>query len=353
MKAILVSAEGRELVDIPVPQPQENEILVKNVAAGSNPRDWKIPLVIDNYSAIEGRDLAGYVEAVGPGVNKFKKGDKVGGFTKMHVNSRYGTYAEYSICPTNTAFLLGPKTSFEDAAALPLAYITAAIGSFVNLGLPTPDRPAQDDHPAVLVWGGATSVGVYVIQLLKKANLRVVAVAGSSTSVPTSYGADSVLDYRGKSHGELVDTVTSAAGGSIRYAFDCVSENGTLEVIAEALGCLSAQDGKGKATPKVTYILPASDEQMQLYKKHGVGFQRTMCAVAYGDDLWGDESIFAEHWFDRLGEWLERGEFKAQKVTVVPGGLAGVAEGLRRLKEGEVRGEKLVYRIAETPGLEQ
>jgi len=53
----------------------------------------------------------------------------------------------------------------------------------------------------------------------------------------------------------------------------------------------------------------------------------------------------------KAGEWHESGELKVQKVTVLPGGLSGVAEGLQRLQDGKVSGEKLVYRISETPEL--
>ncbi|BGP15126.1 hypothetical protein JCM10213_006541 [Rhodosporidiobolus nylandii] len=337
MKAVYVEATARTIKDYPVPTPASGEILVKTVAVSSNPKDWKLPHYLAPYSAVEGNDIAGYVEALGEGVTKFRKGDKVAAFTKMRTDDKYGAYAEYTVSPANTAFHLGEKSSFEDAAALPLAYITAAIGLFKRLGLPTPDEPAKADHPALLIWGGATTVGVYAIQLAKKAGLRVVAIAGASGAVATSYGADEVIDYRGKSHSELVSAIASAANGRIRYAYDAVSENGTLEAISEALDSL----GGGKTT----YVLTYSDEQLSKLPK-SVEAVRCLCATAYGED-----SDFAEHWFDRVGEWLEKGEFWPQKVTVVPGGLEGVAEGLRRLEKGEVRGEKLVYRIAETPGL--
>ncbi|GAA6014869.1 hypothetical protein JCM10207_002207 [Rhodosporidiobolus poonsookiae] len=320
MKAVYVEKVARTLKDYPVPSPGPHE-----------------PFYMDGYAAVEGNDIAGYVEEIGEGVTKFKKGDKVAAFTKMRSGDKYGAYAEYSVAPVNTTFALGPKTAFEDAAALPLAYGTAAIGLFKRLGLPTPDEPVQSGHPALLVWGGATTVGVYAIQLAKKAGLYVVAIAGSSQDVPKSYGADEVLDYRNKTDAELVDAIVSAASGQIRYVYDAVSEGNTLSVVSAALDRL----GGGK----YTYVLTYSDAQLASIPKT-VEPVRTLVATAYGED-----SAFAETWYDRAGQWLEKGEFRPQKVTVVPGGLAGVEEGLRRLQQGEVRGEKLVYCIAETPGL--
>ncbi|GAA5970703.1 hypothetical protein JCM11641_007405 [Rhodosporidiobolus odoratus] len=289
MKAVYVEKTARTIKDYPIPTPAADEICIKNVSVSSNPKDWKLPHYLAPYSAVEGNDIAGYVEAVGEGVTKFKKGEKEAAFTKMRTDDKYGAYAEYTMSPVNTAFHLGQNSSFDDAAALPLAYITAAIGLFKRLDLPTPDEPVKDGHPALLIWGGATTVGVYAIQLAKKAGLHVVAIAGASGHVATAYGADEVIDYRNKSSAELVEAITSAADGQIRYAYDAVSENGTIETISEALDKL----GGGK----VTYVLTYSDEQLA-----------------------------------KLPKTVE---------TV----------RLRRLEEGEVRGEKLVYRIADTPGL--
>ncbi|BGP47302.1 hypothetical protein JCM10450v2_003154 [Rhodotorula kratochvilovae] len=338
MKAVFVSKTGRDLVDRDIPSPGPGEILVKNSACSSNPKDFKLAYYLDPYSAVEGNDIAGHVEAVGEGVTKFKKGDKVAAFTKMRTHDKYGAYAEYSISPSNTAFHLGPNTSFEDAAALPLAYITAVIGLFKRLKLPEPGQEGDRDG-AVLVYGGATTVGVYAIQLAKKAGFHLVATAGASQDVPKKYGADEVIDYRNKSSDELIDAIASSNGGKgVTYIYDAVTENGSTEA---SLGALVKQGRGGR----YTYVLDLKLEDTA-FLPATIHTERTLCATAYGED-----ADFSEKWFDWVGEALEKGDFRPQKVTVIPGGLAGVKEGLRRLQEGEVRGEKLVYRIAETPGL--
>ncbi|KAL8290175.1 hypothetical protein RQP46_003114 [Phenoliferia psychrophenolica] len=337
MKGLKVSKTGRELLDYPIPNPASGEILIKNIVVGSNPKDWKIPMYLPNYAHIEGNDVAGHVESVGEGVETFKVGDKVAAFTKMRSGDKYGAYAEYSVSPAGTAFHLGPKTSFEDAAALPLAYMTAAIGLFRCLGLPAPDEKPSSPPTPVLIWGASGAVGAYAVQLAKKAGLYVVGIAGSGCPLATSLGADEVIDYRGKSLDELATAISQTRGGPIRHALDCVSENGTLETIASVLD----KNGGGTAT----YVLLYSDEFLATLPK-SVKTSRTMVAEAYGKD-----SEFATKWFAKLGEWVEKGEFKPQKTTVIEGGLSGVAEGLRRLKEGEVKSEKFVYRIKDTPGL--
>jgi len=295
-----------------------------------------------DWESIEGNDVAGYVEAVGEGVTKFKKGDKVAAFTKMFTAIHYGAYAEYTVSPAISAFHLGSNTSFEEAAALPLAYITAVIGLHLRLGLPEPGSTLPEDAKTILVYGAATTVGVYVSQMAKKSAHRVIGVAGSSIELAKSYGADEVIDYRGKSPEELAEEIVKVGGGEIHYVYDAVSEHGSFEASTIALS--KSKNGTGK----YTHVLPLSEEQTKTLPK-GVTTHHEMCNVAYQGDE--EEKKHCEKYFDLLGEWIEKGEFKSQRVELIPNGLEGVQEGLRMLKEGEVKGQKLFYRIADTPGL--
>lgn len=337
MKAVNISLGARDLVDRPIPEPEADEVLIKNVAVSSNPKDWKMPVFIKGYSAIEGNDVAGTVEAVGKGVTKFKKGDRVCAFTRMTDGDKYGAYGEYSVSPACTVAKLGDKTSFEDAAALPLPYATATMGLFRQMQVEEPGSSKPRDG-AILVWGGATTVGVYAIQLAKLAGYHVVAVSGSSQDVALKYGADENLDYRNKSNEDLAAEIRKSNGGKgVKYVFDAVSENETHAVAARAL------DGVEGAV--YGHVLPLSDEELKVFSDN-IRVVRIMCRAAYVE-----EAKEGEKWFDWLGPALEKGEIKPQRVTIVPGGLEGVSEGLRRLEQHEVRGEKLVYRINETPGL--
>lgn len=188
------------------------------------------------------------------------------------------------------------------------------------------------------MYGAATTVGVYVTQLAKKTGHRVVGVAGSSIELARSYGVDEIIDYRNKTPEQLADEI--AKDGKIHYVYDAVSEHGSFEASTIALG----KNGGGK----YTHVLPLSEEQTRSLPET-VTTHHELCAVAYsGSD---EERAHCEKFFDALGEWLKNGEFRSQRVEVVPGGLEGVKEGLRRLEQNEVKGQKLVYRVAETPGL--
>jgi NADPH:quinone reductase-like Zn-dependent oxidoreductase len=80
-----------EIRDLDIPEPGDDEILVKNVAVASNPKDWKGPLVIKpDWTGVEGNDFSGIVAKVGANVTRFQPGSRVAGFTKMFTDTKYG-----------------------------------------------------------------------------------------------------------------------------------------------------------------------------------------------------------------------------------------------------------------------
>lgn len=231
---------------------------------------------------------------------------------------------------------------------MPLAFGTAAIGLIRNLGIALPDTPPTgvpeipmdgEKKTSVVVYGAGSTVGVFVVQLAKMLDLFVIGVAGDSAAAAKAFGCDVVLNYRSPSHeSELTQAVKDH---DAKYAFDAVSEHGTFQRVAYAMH----QNGGGH----ITVLLPVSDEEKE-YISSDVTLTRTFVGDAHNPKAEGGQG-FAAKYFKLAGEWLDAGLLKPQKVTIVPGGLSGVEEGLRRLQEGEVSGEKLVYRISETPGL--
>ncbi|KAK4056575.1 hypothetical protein OIO90_002423 [Microbotryomycetes sp. JL221] len=323
MKALYVDREHRTLVRSEIPQPGPGEVLIKNVIVSSNPKDWKIPFYMAPYEAVEGNDIAGTIESVGSGVSRFKKGDRVAAFTPMRTANKYGAYAEYTVAKEPTTFPVKDKTSFEDAAALPLAYATAAIGLYKRLELPTPDEPTTDDTP-VLIYGAATT----------KSGLRVIGVAGASVDHAKKYGCDVVIDYRKKSNEDLIEEIKKAGNGKIRHVYDCVSEGDTLDI------CIGVLKENGGA---YTYVLTWDEKKLSTLPDN-IKAVRTLVATAHQH-----EADFAQEYFYKVSKWLDKGEFKAQKTTLIPEGLVGVAEGLRRLQDGEAHAEKFIYKVADTP----
>ena len=80
---VLVTATSATVQTFPVPHPGPGEVLIKNVAVASNPKDYKVPSRIPGYAFIDGNDVAGTIVEVGEGVTEYKGGEKVAAFTKM------------------------------------------------------------------------------------------------------------------------------------------------------------------------------------------------------------------------------------------------------------------------------
>lgn len=98
-------------VDVPIPGP--GQVLIKIVVTGTNPKDWKVPKMWSKGGAgqNQGDDMAGYIEAIGPGVKGFSKGDRVAAFHQMM--TPHGSYAEYGIAWDYSTFHIPDTTSFE------------------------------------------------------------------------------------------------------------------------------------------------------------------------------------------------------------------------------------------------
>ena len=118
------------------------------------------------YPFILGNGVAGIVEEVGPGVSKFKKGDRVVIDTPSYSakESRYGGWQQYVVGKQATAAKIADGTAFEDAAAIPYALLTAVAGLQLKLGMA---KPGADKKGKVLIWGASGSVGGYAVQYAK------------------------------------------------------------------------------------------------------------------------------------------------------------------------------------------
>src|SRR5438132_572524 len=197
MKAAYIETTGGPEVirygDLPQPVPKEGEALVRVGAVAVNPIDTYIrsgavamPLP---KPFITGCDLAGTVEATGPGVQRFKAGDRVWG-SNQGLLGRQGTCAEY-VCASEDWFYPTP-TGVDDAqaAAVALVGITAHLGLFRCARLQSGE--------IVFVNGGTGGVGSMVVQMAKAAGARAIATVGSAEKAELcrSWGADLVLNYK-------------------------------------------------------------------------------------------------------------------------------------------------------------
>jgi NADPH:quinone reductase-like Zn-dependent oxidoreductase len=177
--AAWLPAHGKplEVKAAPYTSPQSNEIVIKVGAVAVNPVDWAIQDLGPNlfpwikYPIIVGSDVAGEVAEVGPGVSRFKVGDRVVGHgLGVRNNPPEAGFQLYTVLKVQMVSPIPSSLSYESASVLPLGLSTAACGLFMKdyLALEYPSVPPKPTGKSLLVWGGATSVGSNAIQLAGK-----------------------------------------------------------------------------------------------------------------------------------------------------------------------------------------
>jgi len=214
MKALVQEGRGSadvlHLRDVPIPQVLEGRVLVRMRAASVNALDWHATHGWPSPGQpVRGVDIAGVIEAVGPGVTRFKPGDEVFG-------SAPASLAEYVRARESALLPKPPDLSFEAASTLSVAGPTAlqALRDHAQV------KPGQ----RVLIDGAGGGVGTFTVQIAKAMGAHVTAVTGPrNVDVITSLGADEVVDRskedytrRRERYDVVVDIAATRSVGSIR-----------------------------------------------------------------------------------------------------------------------------------------
>ncbi len=302
MKAFLMEKYGPpemlRMAEVEQPAPKAGEVLVKVLAISVNPADWhymrgkptfaRITLgLLRPKHPILGGDVAGQVEAVGSGVTTFKPGDEVYASLLDH---GCGGFAEYVSVPVGVMSLKPTNVSFEEAAAVPVAAVTALQGLRHHGEL----QPGQK----VLVNGASGGVGTFAVQIAKASDAEVTGVTSSrNVELVRSLGADQVIDYTttdfvgaGPRYDLVLDTIGNRSGSELRRA---VVEGGKVSVtgfttVGKLVG-VSLRGGKAMAmvsahvTAKdlelLTELIEAGKVRPQIDRRYP--FAEIPAAIAY------------------------------------------------------------------------
>jgi len=216
MKALVYSdfggADRFAFDDREVPHIGPDTVLVKVAAAGINPVDYKVRegylrgLIDVALPAVPGWDVAGVVEKVGLDTPEFEVGDRIVAYSRADI-VQHGTVAEYAPVPVRTAAKIPDGVSFEQAAALPLAGLTA---------LQTVERSGLGEGDTVLIHNAAGGVGSFAVQLARLRGARVIGTASAAKhDYLRSLGAEPV-EYGDR----LVEQVTALAPDGIDVVLD-------------------------------------------------------------------------------------------------------------------------------------
>ncbi len=186
MSAMVVSGGRLTMQTVPMPEPGADEVRIKIRAAGVNPADWKMLRMTGPAGAapILGLDASGIIDAVGPSVSGWRRGEAVIALTRPP----HGSYAQYAVVPVDFIARKPRTLTFEQAAGIPVAAITAW-RSLIDVAHVTRGQ-------RVLIDGGAGGVGSAAVQIAKSRGAYVIATASARHfRFLRSIGADEVIDY--------------------------------------------------------------------------------------------------------------------------------------------------------------
>jgi len=199
------SSDVLSVTEIPTPGPGVGEVRVRLHVAAVNPTDWKARKAggeLESGFQVPGQDGAGVIEAVGPGVDLSRIGERVWVYHAAYQRP-FGTAAQYTVVPARQAVRIPEGIGFDQAAALGIPYITA-------YGCLFSDGPI--DGQTVLVHGGAGAVGHAAIQLARRAGAHVITTVSSKAkaAIATTAGAHVIVDYTQKSALERIAAAARA-----------------------------------------------------------------------------------------------------------------------------------------------
>ena len=240
MKAFILAKYGPpevlQMAEVEKPAPASDEVLVKVLAVSVNPADWRSMRAKPFFSRatlgllrpkhrIPGVDVAGRVEAVGSGVTRFKPGDEVYANLLDHGS---GGFAEYVSVPVEVMALKPANLSFEEAAAVPMAAVTALQGLRHHGEIQAGQR--------VLINGASGGIGTFAVQIAKSYGSEVTGVTSTrNIDLVGSLGADHVIDYTttdffrsGQRYHLILDTIGNVSVGDLRGA---LTEGGKAAVV--------------------------------------------------------------------------------------------------------------------------
>jgi NADPH:quinone reductase-like Zn-dependent oxidoreductase len=314
MKAMVYTKFGPpdvlQLREVEKPVPKDNEILIKVHAASANAYDWR-HLRADPFlmrlmgggllkpkHKILGADMAGQVEAVGADVKQFQPGDEVFG------DGGYGGFAEYACADENRFVLKPPDLTYEEAAAVPMAALTALQG--------LRDKGLIQAGQKVLINGASGGVGTFAVQIAKSFETEVTGVCSTTKmELVRSIGADHIIDYTQEDvtkNGKLYDLIFDIAAYRSISEYKRILSSGGIYVLA------------GGSMPRIF--------QLMIKSMTGAKNMRLVVANANQKDL-----LF-------ISELIKAGKVRSIIDKRFP--LSETAEALRYLEEGQARGKVVI-----------
>ncbi|KAJ7709030.1 GroES-like protein, partial [Mycena rosella] len=319
----------------PIPEPVNGHVQVRVEAAGVLPADYKIYDYglgfVHKYPTVLGIDAAGEVTKLGPGVTKFKVGDRVAfvgnpNFPEGVSNGDRGAFQQYTLADIRVTTKIPSNIDYDSASTFSGNGNTTACIMYDDLKFKEPWLGGEGAYKGekIAILGGSSSLGSYLIQFAVLSGLEVI-----TTSSPAhfdylkSLGATTVID---RSASDVAAQILAAAGGPLKYVVDSISLADTQLLAVEIVqrqGQLVLVLG---SKPDTTAAAEAKN--IAIVQAHGWGIN--------------------ERFWDSLEDYFTRGVIKCNRPTVLPGGLRAWEEAFDLQRKGKVSGTKIVIRPQET-----
>ena len=320
MKAITYHRYGSpdvlEFQEVDEPVAKDDEVLVRVRAVSVNPRDWHfmrgLPYVVRPFGlrspkdGVLGSDVAGQIEAVGRNVTRFRPGDEV------FADVLTGGFAEYTGVSEDFLGLKPANLTFEQAAAVPLAALTALQGLRDHGRI----RPGQK----VLIIGASGGVGTFAVQIAKSFGADVTGVCSTrNLDMVRSLGADHVIDYTQE---------------------DFTQRGQKYDLILQLAGTRSPSDCRRALTPKGTLLLSSGESSGRWIGPIGRIIKALVLSPFVSQRLAPFEAKRSREDLQILKELIEAG--KVTPVIDRTYSLSEVPEAIRHLEEGHARGKIVI-----------
>jgi len=305
----------------------ENHVMIKIFSSSINPIDWKVHSGLlalqfpKTWPKWVGRDVSGKIVDVGGAVTKFKLGDEVFGMPEQ----LGGSHAEFVTCSEKSIAHKPKNLSHNEAAALPLASLTAYETMFSYGQLAA--------GQTTLILGGSSGVGHLAVQLAKAAGAKVITTCGpNNTDYVKSLGADQVINYR-------TEDLNTAVKEQVNFVFDVVGQKSSRDIgftklqRGGAVYTINPVDEGSKSSLPVTIAKTVFDifwSNLYNYATNRSYYRPIFVSDGQGESL------------EKIARLAEEGKLKPNIDAVFP--LDEVATAFKQSKEGRTRG-KIVIEI--------
>ncbi|MFM5363600.1 zinc-binding dehydrogenase [Aeromonas veronii] len=321
MKALLLKKVGSpyelSIDDILQPEPDFGEVRIKVAFSSINPVDYKFAKGGSSLTLphILGIDTAGIIDAVGPGVSKWKVGDRV---FSMNNLLRWGGFAEFVVVNENAVGQIPDNLSFEAAATIPCAGITAWQAIYRKAHLEAGQK--------IVINGAGGGVGGFSVQLAKQLGATVYAIASSEPERIMALGADYVINYKQEDVYTRIMDLTHGLGVDVVIDMISSSASSSLTSILRHNGHMVSVSGRVDINP-----VPAWTK--------AISFHEVALAFAYQH---GDTSNLAE--IVKGGEYLAKlmAENKINPMINKKITLEDLSDELRSAEAGRSQGKTVI-----------